>query len=511
MKNKLLNKHGEKYVKLVEEKLKKPWLLKFRVVRLYVDEEENKEMRHHLRVADRERKKKNWDKAINRYEKVFKSYPGAVPEKPYYKAAVAYRMKGDLESSENILLEGLFYFPGSFRLAIEYAELKRRNEDWKSALEAWKRVYCTSEEMSRFNYKRFSLAAEKAGELELHRKLLLEAAIKFSNSLVAKERLEKAKENGLSTTPDVVDAVITWVDGSDESHARLRRYYKNKLEGYSLKLDKNATSEKRFFDNKELLYCLRSIKKNAPWIRNIWIVADKQRPSYIDEDIARDSNIYFIDHSVIFRGAEELLPIFNSISIETMIWRIPGLSDNFIYFNDDMFLASETKVHDFFIGNKPILRGRWLKSRIDKKVSMYGNGVINGARLSEIGDSDIFSMAHFGQVMKKSIIKELYEKMLPYFFFNAAYKFRSSDQFLLQSLHHNYAINNGFAVKRDSEDSIIINEVLYGERNIGDMYEVLKNLNKYKQCCINNVGPEFFNLMKPYFEKEFGGAMPYEV
>jgi len=47
-------------------------------------------------------------------------------------------------------------------------------------------------------------------------------------------------------------------------------------------------------------------------------------------------------------GGHEQLPTFNSLAIETMLWRIEGLADRFLYFNDDMMPVGPVKPADFF-------------------------------------------------------------------------------------------------------------------------------------------------------------------
>ena len=49
----------------------------------------------------------------------------------------------------------------------------------------------------------------------------------------------------------------------------------------------------------------------------------------------------------------EYLPTFNINSIELNFHRIPELSDQFVYFNDDMFLISLVQKSDFFENEKP--------------------------------------------------------------------------------------------------------------------------------------------------------------
>ena len=70
-----------------------------------------------------------------------------------------------------------------------------------------------------------------------------------------------------------------------------------------------------------------------------------------DDKIAEKKypTVSIVDHKDLFEEYSEYLPTFNSLSIETMLYRIPGLAEQFIYFNDDFFLANNTKLEDFFI------------------------------------------------------------------------------------------------------------------------------------------------------------------
>ena len=55
---------------------------------------------------------------------------------------------------------------------------------------------------------------------------------------------------------------------------------------------------------------------------------------------------------------EEYLPTFNSAAIELNLHRIEGLSENFVFFNDDMYLIQDVKPDDFFLSTDN--RGYWL-------------------------------------------------------------------------------------------------------------------------------------------------------
>jgi hypothetical protein len=102
----------------------------------------------------------------------------------------------------------------------------------------------------------------------------------------------------------------------------------------------------RYLSRDELRYSLRSIKRYAPWVRNIYIVTDDQTPMWF----AGNDTVKIVSHREIF-PATSVLPVFNSHAIESCLHRIPGLSEHFIYFNDDVFLGKPVKPLDFFSAN----------------------------------------------------------------------------------------------------------------------------------------------------------------
>ncbi|KAK7480398.1 hypothetical protein BaRGS_00028317 [Batillaria attramentaria] len=103
-------------------------------------------------------------------------------------------------------------------------------------------------------------------------------------------------------------------------------------------------SNSRFEDNEELRYSLRSLEKFAPWVRHIYIVTNGQIPYWLNLDNPR---ITLVTHEEIFPNKSHL-PTFSSPAIESHLHRIPGLSDKFLYFNDDVMFGSEVWPDDFF-------------------------------------------------------------------------------------------------------------------------------------------------------------------
>ncbi|XP_076153324.1 N-acetylglucosamine-1-phosphotransferase subunits alpha/beta-like [Alosa pseudoharengus] len=107
-------------------------------------------------------------------------------------------------------------------------------------------------------------------------------------------------------------------------------------------------SASRFEDNEELRYSLRSVEKHAPWVRHIFIVTNGQIPSWLNLDNPR---ISVVTHQDIFQNQSHL-PTFSSPSIETHLHRIPGLSQKFIYLNDDVMFGKDVWPDDFYSHSK---------------------------------------------------------------------------------------------------------------------------------------------------------------
>ena len=107
-------------------------------------------------------------------------------------------------------------------------------------------------------------------------------------------------------------------------------------------LTEDNAGDVRYVQHDELRYSLRSAFENVPWIRHIFIVTDGQRPVWLKDH----PKISVVDHRQIIPA--ERLPLFSSIAIEMYLDRIPGLSEHFLYANDDMFFNRPLEVSDFY-------------------------------------------------------------------------------------------------------------------------------------------------------------------
>lgn len=135
-----------------------------------------------------------------------------------------------------------------------------------------------------------------------------------------------------------IDLVYLWVDGEDPVWQEKKSRYTEMVYDHS-----EIHNKGRYADNDELKYALRSAYKHAPWVRNIFIVTDNQRPPWLDTSHPK---IRIIDHQEIF--PEGILPSYNSSVIEYFLYRIPGLAEHFLYSNDDMFFNTDLSPEFFF-------------------------------------------------------------------------------------------------------------------------------------------------------------------
>src|SRR5699024_3695161 len=182
------------------------------------------------------------------------------------------------------------------------------------------------------------------------------ATVKFNESaftrLISSDdttEVPTAPEFAVSHIDDVnfpVDAVYTWVDGSDPDWLEKKRQALTEL-GSAEDLNELAANNSRYLDRSELRYSLRSLYHYAPWIRHIFLVTDQQVPHWLTTE---HPDITIVSHQELF-GDTGKLPTFNSHAIESRLHRIPGLAEHFLYLNDDVFLGRPLTPEHFFHSN----------------------------------------------------------------------------------------------------------------------------------------------------------------
>ena len=137
-----------------------------------------------------------------------------------------------------------------------------------------------------------------------------------------------------------IDFVMPWVDGSDETWRKEKKNY--------LPAKQDDDGEERFRDWENLKYWFRGVEKYAPWVRKIHFITWGHLPEWMDTSHPK---LHLVKHEDYI--PKQFLPTFNSHTIELNLHRIKGLSEHFVYFNDDIFLLRQLRRQDFFRNGKP--------------------------------------------------------------------------------------------------------------------------------------------------------------
>ena len=138
-----------------------------------------------------------------------------------------------------------------------------------------------------------------------------------------------------------IDFVQPWVDGNDPE-------WQKEKACYSPSPMAESSSEVRYRDWDNLQYWFRAAEKFAPWVNRIHFITWGHTPVWLKKDAPK---LNIVDHRDYI--PQEYLPTFSSHTIELNMHRIPGLSENFVYFNDDMFLTRPVRPEDFFKNGRP--------------------------------------------------------------------------------------------------------------------------------------------------------------
>ena len=286
-----------------------------------------------------------------------------------------------------------------------------------------------------------------------------------------------------------IDAVITWVDGSEPN--------------YRLKLEENLKNKKiikrQYLQANEIYFCVASIIKFAPFVQKIFIVTDNQKPNLNEvRHLVSLNKVEIIDHKDIFRDNMDSLPTFNIRSIDALLFKIKNLSNKFIYFNDDMFLIKETSKEDWFKDNKVVLTGCWAKTynkQLIKTISHKIKNLLNirpsfnaaqskAANIAGFHDN-YFKSYHCGRPQIKSVIKDFYDKNPQILTNQIRHKFRDIRQYMPYSLCWHLLIKENLYFESSSNKLVEINK----SRNLS-----AKKLKKILRSIDSKAEVKFLNI-----------------
>lgn len=255
-----------------------------------------------------------------------------------------------------------------------------------------------------------------------------------------------------ASQPDI-DAVVTWVDGSDPAHQeKLNRYLQ------SLGHRPATASASRFQETGEFAYCIASLLRFAPWLRRIHILTDRQTPPFMADIQAAGlgDRVRVVDHAEAFAGLEDCLPTFNARSLNSVVWRIPGLAEQYVFLNDDFVLLRPVPADQWFRAGRMVVRGHWSLQpalRPDKWVQQSEQGRRPGNRESQARAAALAGFRwrylrapHNPHTQLRSVLAAWFESHPDCLHRNCRYRLRSNDQFLADALCTHLALRQGRAV-----------------------------------------------------------------
>lgn len=246
-----------------------------------------------------------------------------------------------------------------------------------------------------------------------------------------------------------IDVVYTWVNHQDKAWQVMYRAACD-ARPEDVSEHESANTLARFQNRNELLYSIKSVKKYAPWVRNIFVVSNCEMPVVL----ADDGQVRWVSHEDIFPDIS-VLPNFNSRAIETNLHHIEGLSEHFLYFNDDFFLCRSVSKDDFFAPDGKVFV---FPSKHDMPyekpgvLSPFEHGALNACRLitEDSGYVPQKRLHHAPYVLTRSSLYELESSYQALIDATRTHRFRdNSDIPLATSLHAYYAVAHQRGELRD--------------------------------------------------------------
>ncbi|MYW64083.1 UDP-N-acetylglucosamine-lysosomal-acetylglucosaminephosphotransferase [Streptomyces sp. SID8379] len=310
-----------------------------------------------------------------------------------------------------------------------------------------------------------------------------------------------------------IDVIYTWVDDSDpvwrESRDRVRGWFRT--DG----LHEQAANDSRFTSRDELRYSLRSLHQNAPWVRNIHLVTAGQVPSWLN---TQHPNLRVVDHREIFSDPAAL-PTFNSHAIESQLHHVPGLSECFLYLNDDVFFGRPVTPGHFFHPNgitkfftSPALIPGGGVSPDDLPVNAAGK---NSRWLiaQKFGTAISQKMKHTPHALRRSVLQEIEGTFPDEHTATQHSRFRSpGDVPIASSLHHYFAYHSARATVGEIQYRYIDLSADLAERRLNTL---LANRNMDTFCLNDTVecaDPEAQrDMLACFLNAYFPVASPYET
>lgn len=333
-----------------------------------------------------------------------------------------------------------------------------------------------------------------------------------------------------------IDFIVLWLDSNDPKWRESYNDYRP---------EKPIQDRARFRNWNIFHYWFRAVEEYAPWVNKVYLITNGKFPDWINSNCEK---LVLVKHSDYI--PDKYLPTFNAMTIELNLGRIEGLSEHFVFFNDDMFLNAPVKPEYYFRNGLPCDMNKETCFNVpiytqNDKYGIYMTmladiGVINGhfnrkrtVRQSpkrwfgpHLGIRGIvmsfllfqrrlfigFSNFHLEQAYLKSTIAEVWEKE-PDFMNDSCTRFREdiiANQYLFR--YWQFAKNLFYPEKRNGAFFFLI------KRDVLDRIEKAFNNKHCYSICLNDsplcTDEEFEHISKglqQLFETKFPHKSSFEI
>lgn len=293
-----------------------------------------------------------------------------------------------------------------------------------------------------------------------------------------------------------IDIVITHVNFNDVNWQKQYKQYFNKFNYNRHRAEIN------------LKYLFRSINDNIDFVNNIYLVVSSETQVY---DWINKDKVKIVLHKDII--PKEFLPTFNSCCIEMFLHKIPGLGEEFIYFNDDMFIINKKVNSDYYINNKS--KFGYIEHYKINKFNITQNQYVN----------DLSMIKHLTNKDYDKNVKSLQSLHISILYF------RKDNEFVYNSLkdeihcritRERSRINNSQYLFMDY---LILTGKWCADEEVYKKYKYIKiknedDLNDFKSIlfddyitdiCVNYVSEKFIPQVNELFEQKFPNKSIYEL
>jgi hypothetical protein len=327
-----------------------------------------------------------------------------------------------------------------------------------------------------------------------------------------------------------MDFVITWVNGNDPEWLESFNQYAPQKKNISIDI-----SKERYRNNGLLRFWFRAIEKNAPWVNKIFFVTNGQKPAWLNLE---NTKLNWVKHKDFIPN--EFLPTFSCRPIHLHLHRIKSLSDNFVLFDDDMFILNPVqkeyffkkslpkdyellrpiKIPDFYshvaINNMIEINKNFKKETVIKnnifKYFNYRYGLRHFIPAYYISSSNTFPgfyYKHFAQPFLKNTFKEVWLNCNDILEVTSYNRFRTISDVTSNLFRYWQLAKGDFFPETPNKQRIKFN---VGITNISQIVKTIKS--KYmKEICINDTDcpDEIYTELSKCFNEKFPHKSSFEV